>query len=243
MPENTFKRATATKKKITEFREKYVEMTDEVIIYIISATYPNIFVDNFEVAIEIVRELIRRREEYTIDIYKNTLIELYKDGKLKRYTIEVQQQNLLFAKKKALIEYIYETAQERTLYLSECENYNDLQLKEYFDEICKQKEKPLSKVLQSLLNVEAMYRTSDDVFVQRNYLQFHCYTEPNGDIVFTKNHRPKECYDEEGKPLYSEEEILKCKKQSTSNNFGCLSVIVIMIVMSIGIILIYKLLC
>ena len=238
MNEKTVKRAAATKKKIAEFREQYVEMTDEVISSIVNETYPNMFVDNFEVAMEIVRELIRRREEYTIENYKNTLIELYNDSKLKNYTIEVQQRSLLFDKEKALIKYIYETAQERTLYLSECENYKDPQLKDYLEELCKQREKPLSKVLQSLLNVEAMHRTTDDVFVQRNYLQFHCYTEPNGDIVFTKNRRPKEYYDEEGKPLYSEEDIVKRKKQSINNNSGCLPVIVITIVVSIGLMLI-----
>jgi hypothetical protein len=165
------------------------------------------------------------------------LTELYEGGALKRYTVEVQQRDLLFAKTKSFINYIYETAQERTLYLSECEDYKDPQVKAYYDDICKQREKPLAKVLYSLLNVEAMKRTTDDVFVQGNYLQFHCYTEPNGDIVFTKNRRTREDYDEEGKPLYNEEDILKRKNQSTNKNSGCMGIIILAIILSIGIII------
>ena len=68
-----------------------------------------------------------------------------------------------------------------------------------------------------------MKRTTDDVFVQGNYLQFHCYTEPNGDIVFTKNRRTREDYDEEGNPLYSEEEIVKRQDQPENNKSGIFS--------------------
>ena len=232
-----FKRGVATPKKMAEFREKFPEMTDELITSIIHNTYPNIFVDDLEVATEIVRELIRRREDYTSENYMRALTDLFDAGTLKRYTIEVQQRDLLSAKTRFLIKYIYETAQERTLYLSECEEYKDPQVKAYYDDICKQREKPLAKVLYSLLNVEAMYRTTDDVFVQRNYLQFHCYTEPNGDIVFTKNHRTREDYDEEGKPLYNEEDILKRKNQPTNNKSGCMGIIILAIILSIGIII------
>ena len=151
------------------------------------------------------------------------LTELYNEGTLKRFTIEVQQRDLLIAKTKSFINFIYETAQERTLFLSECEEYKDPQVKAYYDDICKQREKPLAKVLYSLLNVEAMKRTTDDVFVQGNYLQFHCYTEPNGDIVFTKNRRTREDYDEEGNPLYSEEEIVKRQDQPENNKSGIFS--------------------
>ena len=229
MPEEPFKRGAATQKKMAEFREKYPEMTDELISSVIQTTYPNIFVDDLEVATEIVRELIRRREDYSPENYMRALTELYDGGNLKRYTIEVQQRDLLYAKTKSFINFIYETAQERTLYLSECEEYKDPQVKAYYDDICKQREKPLAKVLYSLLNVEAMKRTTDDVFVQRNYLQFHCYTEPNGDIVFTKNRRTKEDYDEEGKPLYNEEDILKRNNQPATNKSGCMTVIIILL--------------
>lgn len=232
-----FKRGVATPKKMAEFREKYQEMTDEIITSVVSETYPNIFVNNLEVATEIVRELIRRREEYSPENYLRALKELYEGGALKRYTVEVQQRDLLFAKTKSFINYIYETAQERTLYLSECEEYKDPHVKAYYDDICKQREKPLAKVLYSLLNVEAMKRTTDDLFVQGNYLQFHCYTEPNGDIVFTKNRRTREDYDEEGKPLYNEEDILKRKNQPTNNKSGCMGIIILAIILSIGIII------
>jgi hypothetical protein len=130
-----FKRGVATPKKMAEFREKYPEMTDELITSIIHNTYPNIFVDDLEVATEIVRELIRRREEYTPENYMRALTDLFDAGTLKRYTIEVQQRDLLSAKTRSLIKYIYETAQERTLYLSECEDYKDPQVKAYYDDI------------------------------------------------------------------------------------------------------------
>lgn len=218
-----FKRGVATPKKMAEFREKYPEITDELITSIIHNTYPNIFVNDLEVATEIVRELIRRREDYNFENYMRALMDLYDSGALKRYTIGIQQRDLLSAKTRSLIQYIYETAQERTLYLSECEDYKVPQVKAYYDDICKQREKPLAKVLYSLLNVEAMKRTTDDLFVQGNYLQFHCYTEPNGDIVFTKNRRTRNDYDEEGKPLYSEEEIVKHQNQPKNNNYGIFS--------------------
>ena len=229
-----FKRGVATPKKMAEYREKYPEMTDEHITSVIHATYPNIFVDDLEVAIEIVRELIRRREEYTSENYMRALTELYDAGTLKRYTVEVQQRDLLITKTKSFINYIYETAQDRTLYLSECEEFKDPQVKAYYDDLCKQREKPLAKVLYSLLNVEAMKRTTDDVFVQGNYLQFHCYTEPNGDIVFTKNRRTKEDYDADGKPLYSEEDVVKRNNRPTPPKSGCLGIIIIAIILSIS---------
>jgi len=237
--EEPFKRAVATQKRIDEFRAKYPEITNEVLTNLVKVNYPNYFVDNEKVALEIVRELVRRREEYTEENFIRALIDLYEGESLKNYTIEVYERDRLFAMKKSLISYIYETAQQRTLYLSECEDYKDPKIQGYFRDICRQTERPLAKELYSLLNVEAMYRTTDDVFVQGNYLQFHCYTEPNGDIVFTKNRRTREDYDEDGKPLYSEEDIIKRKKQpaTKNNNSGCLGVIFLAIILSVGVII------
>lgn len=236
--EEPFKRAVATQKRIDEFRSKYPEITNEVLTNIVKDNYPNYFVDNEQVALEIVRELVRRREEYSEENFIRALIDLYEGESLKNYTIEVYERDMLYAKTKSFINYIYETAQNRTLYLSECEEYKDPRIKEYYENLCKQREKPLAKVLYSLLNVEAMHRTTDDVFVQGNYLQFHCYTEPNGDIVFTKNRRTKEDYDEDGKPLYNEEEMIRRKNTSQTTNSGCMSLIFIVIILSIGILLV-----
>ena len=66
-------------------------------------------------------------------------------------------------------------------------------------------------------------------------LPSHCYSEPNGDVVFTKNRRTKEDYDENGKPVINEENVVKHLssdiKNTGSAKGGCLGIIIIGIVL------------
>lgn len=51
------KRLTATKAAIAKFREEHPNFTDEYLTSSVERIYPNLYEDNLEVAMEIVKEL------------------------------------------------------------------------------------------------------------------------------------------------------------------------------------------
>ncbi len=60
-------------------------------------------------------------------------------------------------------------------------------------------------------------------------LPFHCYSEPNGDVVFTKNKRTKGDYDGNGSSMVTEKEVLSRTADAPSNSSrkrGCLGIII-----------------
>ena len=64
-------------------------------------------------------------------------------------------------------------------------------------------------------------------------LPFHCYSEPNGDVVFTKNKRSKDDYDEKGNSVVSVVEVIKrsSERKTSSDKGGCLGVVAMFIIM------------
>jgi hypothetical protein len=94
------------------------------------------------------------------------------------------------------IERLYKEAQEKTIYLSECPEYQDPEVKDYFENIYSDKGKTLAQKFYTLLNNRALYDTDQ---ISGFVLPFHCYSEPNGDVVFTKNRRTINDYDADGK--------------------------------------------
>ena len=67
-------------------------------------------------------------------------------------------------------------------------------------------------------------------------LPFHCYSEPNGDVVFTKNRRTMDDYDESGHSVASEKDVLNrvsLERGGSSKKNGCLGVIAIGIILSL----------
>jgi hypothetical protein len=138
------KRLTATKTAIAKFREEHPSFTDEHLASSVESTYPNFYEDNLEVAIEIVKELYRRQEPWTDDSFLALLKEMTEGRKLVRFGIEERKNARVIAKVNPFIERLYREAQQRTIYLSECPEYKDEDVKQYFEEVYADKDKSLA---------------------------------------------------------------------------------------------------
>lgn len=219
------KRLTATKAAIAKFREEHAGFTDEQLVSLVESTYPKLYEDNLEVAIEIVKELYRRQEPWTDDSFVALLREMTEGRKLVRFGIEERKNARVIAKVNPFIERLYKEAQERTIYLSECPEYKDEDVKQYFEEVYADKGKTLAQKFFILLNNRALYDTNQ---ISGIVLPFHCYSEPNGDVVFTKNKRTKDDYDGNGHSLVNEKEVISRSddvSSNSSNKGGCLGVV------------------
>ena len=226
------KRLTATKAAIAKFREEHPSFTDGHLVALVESTYPNLYEDNLEVAIEIVKELYRRQEPWTDDSFVALLKEMTEGRKLVRFGIEERKNARVIAKVNPFIERLYKEAQERTIYLSECPEYKDEDVKQYFEEVYADKGKTLAQKFFTLLNNRALYDTDQ---ISGFVLPFHCYSEPNGDVVFTKNKRTKDDYDGNGHSLVSEKEVISRStdvSNSSSKKGGCLGLFIIGIVLT-----------
>lgn len=226
------KRLTATKAAIAKFREEHPSFTDGHLVALVESTYPNLYEDNLEVAIEIVKELYRRQKPWTDDSFVALLKEMTEGRKLVRFGIEERKNSRVIAKVNPFIERLYKEAQERTIYLSECPEYKDEDVKHYFEEVYADKGKTLAQKFFTLLNNRALYDTDQ---ISGFVLPFHCYSEPNGDVVFTKNKRTKDDYDGNGHSLVSEKEVISRSadvSNSSSKKGGCLGLFIIGIVLT-----------
>lgn len=226
------KRLTATKAAIAKFREEHPSFTDDYLASSVESIYPNLYEDNFEVAMEIVKELYRRQEEWTDATFTDLLREMSEGRKLVRFGIAERKHAKVIAKVNPFIERLYKEAQERTIYLSECPEYQDEDVKQYFEEVYSDKDKTLAQKFFTLLNNRALYDTDQ---ISGFVLPFHCYSEPNGDVVFTKNKRNREDYDVKGIPMRSESDISNrneqsIRKTSGANKGGCLGMALLIIV-------------
>ncbi len=228
------KRLTATKAAIAKFREEHPTFTDDYLSSSVESIYPNLYEDNSEVAMEIVKELYRRQEEWTDATFTELLREMTEGRKLVRFGIAERKHAKVIAKVNPFIERLYKEAQERTIYLSECPEYQDEDVKQYFEEVYSDKDKTLAQKFFTLLNNRALYDTDQ---ISGFVLPFHCYSEPNGDVVFTKNKRTREDYDPKGIPMRTEMDISKRNEQSNCNSAsskkgGCLGVFLFLILAS-----------
>ena len=225
------KRLTATKTAIAKFREQHPSFTDEHLAALVESTYPKLYEDNLEVAIEIVKELYRRQEPWTDDSFIALLREMTEGRKLVRFGIEERKNARVIAKVNPFIERLYKEAQERTIYLSECPEYKDEDVKQYFEEVYADKGKTLAQKFFTLLNNRALYDTDQ---ISGFVLPFHCYSEPNGDVVFTKNKRTKDDYDGNGQSLVNENDVIKRTNvlNNTYSKSGCLGIVIIGIVLT-----------
>ena len=228
------KRLTATKGAIETFRKEHPNFTDDYLASCVESTYPQLYEDNLEVALEIVKELYRRQEEWTDASFISLLQEMTEGRKLVRFGIEERKHARVWAKVNPFIERLYKEAQERTIFLSECPEYQDEEVKQYFAEVYSDKGKTLAQKFYTLLNNRALYDTDQ---ISGFVLPFHCYSEPNGDVVFTKNKRTREDYDANGNSIRSESEIVNRDSYTPSNSTnvnkgGCLGIFIILLILS-----------
>lgn len=119
------KRLTATKGAIELFRKAHPDFTDEYLASCVENAYPQLYENNLEVAIEIVKELYRRQEEWTTTSFITLLKEMTEERKLVRFGVEERKQARVWAKVNPFLERLYKEAQEWTIFLSECPEYQD----------------------------------------------------------------------------------------------------------------------
>ena len=226
------KRLTATKAAIAKFREEHPTFTDEYLASSVEKTYPDLYLDNLEVALEIIKELYRRQEDLNDESFISLLHEMTEGRKLVRYGKEVIKTGEIMAKVRQLLDEIYHDAHEKTVFWSEYPLSKDSDVVQHFEELCKQKGRTLAQQLYAEFNNRALYEAGE---LSGFILPFHCYSEPNGDVVFTKNKRNKDDYDENGHSMVSEREVanrLSLEENNSSKKSGCLGVIIIGIVLS-----------
>lgn len=226
------KRLTATKAAIAKFREEHPTFTDEYLASSVEKTYPDLYLDNLEVALEIIKELYRRQEDLNDESFISLLHEMTEGRKLVRYGKEVIKTGEIMAKVRQLLDEIYHDAHEKTVFWSEYPLSKDSDVVQHFEELCKQKGRTLAQQLYAEFNNRALYEAGE---LSGFILPFHCYSEPNGDVVFTKNRRNKDDYDENGHSMVSEREVanrLSLEENNSSKKSGCLGVIIIGIVLS-----------
>lgn len=212
MAEQEKKRLSATKAAIAKFREEHPMYTDGYLIASVESIFPNMYEDNLEVALAVVKELYRRQEDWNDETFTSLLYEMTDGRKLLSYTIEERERKRVWVKVNSFIERLYHEAQERTIYLSECPEYKDIDVKQYFDELYSGQGKTLAQKFFTVLNNRALKDTNQ---ISGFVLPFHCYTEPNGDVIFTKKKRSQDEYG------------------SGSDNSGCLGVLLVAFIISL----------
>lgn len=226
------KRQTATKAAIAKFRGEHPNFTDEHLISSVESTYPGLYLDNMEVALEVVKELYRRQEDLTDENFLTLLREMTEGRKLVRYEKEVIKTGQIMSKVRELLDAIYHDAHEKTVYLSQYPGYEDPEVKQHFEELCKKKERTLAQQLYAEFNNRALYEAGE---LSGFILPFHCYSEPNGDVVFTKNKRTRGDYDGSGHSIVCEKDVINRSlnaEKDTPKRSGCLGVVFICIVLS-----------
>ena len=171
------KRLTATKAAIAKFREEHPTFTDEYLASSVEKTYPDLYLDNLEVAIEIIKELYRRQEDLNDESFISLLHEMTEGRKLVRYGKEVIKTGEIMAKVRQLLDEIYHDAHEKTVFWSEYPLSKDSDVVQHFEELCKQKGRTLAQQLYAEFNNRALYEAGE---LSGFILPFHCYSEPNG---------------------------------------------------------------
>ncbi|MCQ2347600.1 MAG: DUF723 domain-containing protein [Paludibacteraceae bacterium] len=230
-PRENQQRKVATQGAVAKYREQYLYFTNDVLTKYVEDLYPNIYEKPQTVAEEVVKELYRNQAELTETTFKRQLVYWSDHHNLIGYTIACKKYEETVRQYNALIEHIYEEAQQRTLYLSECPEYAAEGVKKYIDELYEDRGKTLAQKLFTLLNNRAL-RDSDQI--SGYVLPFHCYTEPNGDVIFTKERRTFNGTTErlEMEEIDDTEELenAETKQVTQSVKSGCLGVVVFIMV-------------
>ena len=227
------KRRNATKSAIERFRSENPSFTDDYISELVERIYPNKFEDSLEVALEIVKELYRSHVNLTDDTFNELLQTWTEEGKLNGYDVETRKQWRSIENRRNLLNRIYVDARTKTVYLSQYEEFQDEGVRRYYEERCKDKDRTLAKQLFYDLNQMALDEAGE---LSGFILPFHCYSEPNGDVVFTKNKRTMADYNTQGKSIVSETDVenrlngSNAMKSTTTSRGGCLSIVIFAII-------------
>lgn len=202
------KRRSATQSRMAEYISQNPIFEDKNFIECLIKPNTNIEYCRYEdFSYEIIKEMYRRwlplDEASFLLVFKN----FEEEGRLRGYEVEWIKQRTISNEVDNLVNKIYNEAKNRTVFLSDFEEWNNPGVREVFEEKVSS-DRSLAQVFYYRLNRLAMEENGLDSLVSFEHcLPFHSYSEPNGDVVFTKNKRGLECYDENGNPLYSERQL------------------------------------
>lgn len=151
------KRRKATAVAISKFREEHPSYSDEHIANLVEKTCPGIYDNDIETAVEVVKELYREQEDWTDENFARLLKEMTKQNRLISYTKEEKHRLLIEEKTKDLIEYIYKEAPNRDFHLSDCQEWNDPDVRKHFNERYAYNDRTLAQTFFTLLNQKTLY--------------------------------------------------------------------------------------
>ena len=209
----------ATKKALAEFCEAN-NLTDVKINNMLHTLYPNEFIETDEIAPIIIKDLFKKYDSITDKDVENYIKELYDTNKkLYPYKIvEIERQKKANALRN-ILESVIRDIEKGAVRASQYPEWNE-DLKKYIYESYKH----WSGVYDD--NGKFAYGKVFYKIYSYNYYEyqnppFHCYATKDGDVLFTRiRHKwieSKGCYDFE----------------TTSSNSGCLSMIMVVLVLLI----------
>lgn len=195
----------ANSKALKEYLQTSEDFRDEDSIAELVEQYANaVYEDPHEVGMRIVKEMFLRSETLDEETFANFFCYFEEEAVLRKYEVGHVKPGPAKDTILMLLNSIYKDAVQDTVYLS---NYAAWQIEEVRNDFLRyvREDRSLAMVFYQRLNRIAMKKNGSEEY--EHCLPFHCYAEPNGDVVFTKNKRGPECYDAEGKPLYSEVQL------------------------------------
>lgn len=119
MEDNYKPRPVATKKRIEAFRTTAPELTDEVLNKIIEDRYPNKFIPENEVALEVIKETYREELSLSQENFVAQLTKLTEGRRLLKWQVDVHEAEVLRKAAEALVEKIYDAASNGSCKLSD----------------------------------------------------------------------------------------------------------------------------
>lgn len=198
-------RATATKKRIEEYRATATEVTNAILVEAIQAKYKGFFIDYETVAIEAIKEAYRNELPLTLENVLQELDYLVEDRKLLKYYTVLQniyskEAQELRAKVDEATEQIYNLACKRVFDLSELVDRDVL---EYFQKEAYKNRTDLT-LAKKLYNVCCNYHCRKYDLVScvetGNFPPFKCFDYRNGkDVTFAPSFEEAKTYHEKMK--------------------------------------------
>lgn len=222
-------RPSATKKRISEYRNTAIEVTDEVLINAVKEKYKDFFIENDRIVEEGIKEAFRNEVPLTIENVLQQIEYLIEDRQLLQYMTALQHiyspdAQRIREKADKIIEIIYETACSKVCNLSE---FADEEVMSYFlNDLYKHREDmTLSKKMNNLCcSYHCRKYNLISCIESNNFPPFKCFDYRYGkDVTFAPSFEKAKAYNDEARKSTNtdanndDSQIPSCKSKK-----GCL---------------------
>lgn len=222
-------RPSATKKRISEYRNTAIEVTDEVLINAVKEKYKDFFIENDRIVEEGIKEAFRNEVPLTIENVLQQIEYLIEDRQLLQYMTALQHiyspdAQRIREKADKIIEIIYETACSKVCNLSE---FADEEVMSYFlNDLYKHREEmTLSKKMNNLCcSYHCRKYNLISCIESNNFPPFKCFDYRYGkDVTFAPSFEKAKAYNDEARKSTNtdanndDSQIPSCKSKQ-----GCL---------------------